>query len=38
MTLNYNTKNERYYAKTHLVAQDLMNQENGGLTAEGERL
>lgn len=38
MTFNYNTKNERYYAKTHFVAQDLMNQENGGLTAEGERL
>ncbi|MDN6279592.1 MAG: putative porin [Psychroflexus sp.] len=38
LTLNFNTKNKRYYAKTHFVAQDLMNQENGGLTAEGERL
>lgn len=31
-TLSYNTKNERYYMRTHFVAQDLMNQENGGIS------
>lgn len=30
-TLNYNSENERYRLKTHFVAQDLLNQENGGL-------
>ncbi|HET8809329.1 MAG TPA: putative porin [Flavobacteriaceae bacterium] len=29
---SYNTKNKRYFLKTHFVSQDLMNQENGGLT------
>lgn len=31
-TGSYNTKNERYFIKAHWVAQDLLNQENGGLT------
>lgn len=30
--LNYRTTNDRYYVRSHFVAQDLMNQENGGLT------
>jgi hypothetical protein len=29
---SYNTKNEKYFIKAHWVAQDLLNQENGGLT------
>ena len=33
-TINYNTKNRRYFLKTHFVSQDLMNQENGGLTEQ----
>lgn len=32
---SYNTKNKRYYIKAHWVAQDLSNQENGGLTTLG---
>lgn len=31
-TISYNTPNERYFLKTHYVSQDLMNEENGGLT------
>lgn len=31
-TMNYHTKNERYDVKAHFVSQDLMSQENGGLT------
>jgi len=30
-TLNYRTKNNKYHIKAHWVAQDLLNQENGGL-------
>ncbi|MFN2260532.1 MAG: putative porin [Psychroflexus sp.] len=30
--LNYRTPNDRYYVRSHFVAQDLMNNENGGLT------
>ena len=30
-TGNYQTKNKRYNAKGHIVTQDLLNQENGGL-------
>ena len=30
-TSNYQTKNKRYLVKAHIVTQDLMNQENGGL-------
>ncbi len=29
---SYRTKNDRYHVKAHWVAQDLLNQENGGLT------
>jgi len=31
-TFSYNTKNDRYRIKTHFVSQDLLNQENGGLS------
>ncbi|MFI8377195.1 putative porin [Leeuwenhoekiella sp. NPDC079379] len=31
-TTNYKSKNNRYELKAHYVAQDLLNQENGGLT------
>ena len=31
-TSNFKSKNGRYIAKTHIATQDLMNQENGGLT------
>ncbi len=34
VTLNYHTKNNRYNIRTHLVAQDLNNDQNGGLTDE----
>ncbi|WP_445733005.1 putative porin [Mariniflexile sp.] len=30
-TSNYQSKNKRYVAKGHIVTQDLLNQENGGL-------
>lgn len=30
-TANYQSKNKRYKAQGHIVTQDLMNQENGGL-------
>lgn len=29
---SYRTKNDRYHIKAHWVAQDLLNEENGGLT------
>ncbi|WP_108805270.1 putative porin [Aquimarina sp. Aq107] len=32
---NYSTKNDRYRIKTHFVSQDLLNQENGGLSENG---
>ncbi|MBU2939431.1 putative porin [Lacinutrix sp. C3R15] len=31
-TTSYNTKNKRYIANAHFVAQDLLNEENGGIT------
>ena len=31
-TTNYHTKNNRYNIKAHFTAQDVLNQENGGLT------
>jgi putative beta-barrel porin len=34
-TTNYKTKNNRYNARAHIVMQDLLNEENGGLDAEG---
>ncbi|MDZ7613506.1 MAG: putative porin [Flavobacteriaceae bacterium] len=33
-TVNFNTKNLRYYFRGHIVAQSLKNDENGGLPAE----
>ena len=30
-TTNYHTKNNRYKIRAHIVAQDILNQENGGL-------
>ena len=30
-TTNYKTKNNRYAAKAHIVMQDILNQENGGI-------
>ncbi|HLW32531.1 MAG TPA: putative porin, partial [Aequorivita sp.] len=30
-TSSYHTKNERYVARAHFAAQDILNQENGGL-------
>nr|WP_262908965.1 putative porin [Leeuwenhoekiella parthenopeia] len=34
-TVNYQNKSGRYDLKAHYVAQDLLNQENGGLTEQG---
>jgi hypothetical protein len=31
-TTSYNTKNKRYFANAHFVSQDIMNEENGGIT------
>lgn len=31
---SYNTKDKRYFVKTHFAAQDYTNDENGGLTAD----
>jgi hypothetical protein len=31
-TTSYNTKNQRYLANAHYVAQDILNEENGGIT------
>ena len=31
-TTNYKTKNERYNIRLHFTAQDILNQQNGGLT------
>ena len=33
-TSNYKTKNNRYIARAHIVMQDILNQENGGLSDE----
>lgn len=33
-TTNYRTKNNKYHMRAHVVTQDLMNQENGGLQEE----
>jgi hypothetical protein len=32
ITTNYSTKNKKYHLKAHFVSQDLLNQENGGIT------
>lgn len=34
ITTNYHTKNNRYNFKAHIVTQDLLNQENGGIKDE----
>ncbi len=34
VTLSYHTKNKKYFIRSHLVAQDLNNNQNGGLTDE----
>ena len=31
-TTSYNTKNERYFANFHFTYQDILNEENGGIT------
>jgi len=31
-TTSYNTKDKRYFANAHFVSQDIMNEENGGIT------
>ena len=33
-TTNYKTKNNRYHARAHIYMQDILNEENGGLTDE----
>ena len=33
LTTSYNTKNKRYFAKAHYTFQDILNEENGGITA-----
>jgi len=33
-TTNYKTNNNRYIARTHIVMQDILNEENGGLSDE----
>lgn len=33
-TSNYITKNQKYQARAHVVMQDILNEENGGLTNE----
>ncbi|WP_026753883.1 putative porin [Sediminibacter sp. Hel_I_10] len=35
ITSNYTSKNNRYQLRAHITFQDLLNEENGGLTAEG---
>ncbi len=37
-TTNYHSKNRRYKIKAHVAAQDVLNQENGGLTANSLEL
>ena len=31
-TTSYNTKNQRYFANAHFTSQDILNEENGGIT------
>ncbi len=33
-TTNYSTKNQRYFVRAHMVTQDLLNEENGGIQDE----
>ncbi|CAM3310628.1 putative porin [Aequorivita lipolytica] len=37
-TANYHTKSKRYFARVHLAAQDILNEENGGLTPNSLQL
>lgn len=37
-TASYHTKNKRYKVRTHVAAQDVLNEENGGLTANSLNL
>lgn len=34
ISLGYHTKNKKYFIRGHIVAQDLYNEQNGGLTEE----
>jgi len=34
ISLNYHTKNQKYFIRGHLVAQEMNNEQNGGLTDE----
>ncbi|MCF6296691.1 MAG: putative porin [Flavobacteriaceae bacterium] len=34
VTLNYRTRNDKYYIRSHIVAQNLTNNQNGGLTVD----
>lgn len=34
ITMSYHTKNKRYFIRSHVVAQDINNEQNGGLTDE----
>lgn len=34
--MSYNTTNKRYFVRAHFVAQDFMNQENGGITSNAD--
>ncbi len=34
-TASYTTKNDRYQIRSHFVSQDLLNEENGGLSTQG---
>ena len=36
-TTSYNTASNRYHLKAHFVSQDLLNEENGGLTSQSLR-
>ncbi|MBG6110408.1 hypothetical protein IWX84_001276 [Flavobacterium sp. CG_9.10] len=35
-TVSYNTKNKRYYSNAHYTYQDILNQENGGITTNND--
>ncbi|MFV8344937.1 putative porin [Flavobacterium sp. ZB4P13] len=35
-TTSYNTRNKRYFAKAHYTFQDILNEENGGITTIGD--
>jgi hypothetical protein len=35
-TTSYNTKNKRYFAKAHYTFQDILNEENGGITTTND--